>query len=114
MLIKIRHQAKLKGFSLYKLAKEMKLPQQTVYSWASARTQPGYENMERLCKVLDCEIGDLLEKNGNELAIPLLTQEEYDSGLKNEQKRMENIRERAKSLGLDLESCLISTDTISV
>ncbi|MCX5919853.1 MAG: helix-turn-helix transcriptional regulator [Candidatus Melainabacteria bacterium] len=51
----------LKEWSLYRLAKEMALPQQTVYSWASGRTQPSYENMDRLCDILDCAVGDLFE-----------------------------------------------------
>ena len=43
MKIKIRETAKeKKGYSLYKLAKELNLPQQTVYSWANGRTQPSY------------------------------------------------------------------------
>lgn len=62
MKIKIRETAKeKKGYSLYKLAKELNLPQQTVYSWANGRTQPSYENMDRLCEALDCTIADLLE-----------------------------------------------------
>ena len=40
MKIKIRETAKeKKGYSLYKLAKELNLPQQTVYSWANGRTK---------------------------------------------------------------------------
>jgi transcriptional regulator with XRE-family HTH domain len=50
-----------KGWSLYKLAKEMGLPQQTVYSWASGRTQPSYDNMDRLCDILDAAVGELFE-----------------------------------------------------
>jgi len=50
-----------KGWSLYKLAKEMGLPQQTVYSWASGRTQPSYDNMDRLCDILDSAVGELFE-----------------------------------------------------
>ena len=46
---------------IYKLAKELQLPQQTVYSWANGRTQPSYENMDRLCDALSCSIGDLFE-----------------------------------------------------
>ena len=62
MKIKIRETAKeKKGYSLYKLAKELNLPQQTVYSWANGRTQPSYENMGRLCVALDGSIADLLE-----------------------------------------------------
>ena len=55
MKIKIREIAKKnKGYSLYKLAKEL-------YSWANGRTQPSYENMDKLCDALDCTIGDLFE-----------------------------------------------------
>ena len=62
MKIKIKDAVKkIKGWSLYKLAKVLNLPQQTVYSWASGRTQPSYENMDRLCDALDCNVGDLFE-----------------------------------------------------
>lgn len=62
MKIKIKETVKkMKGWSLYKLAKVLNLPQQTVYSWASGRTQPSYENMDRLCDALDCSVGDLFE-----------------------------------------------------
>lgn len=62
MKIKIKDVAKAnKGWSLYKLAKELGLPQQTVYSWANGRTQPSYDNMDRLCDVLDCAMGELFE-----------------------------------------------------
>ncbi len=62
MKIKIKETVKQKkGWSLYKLAKFLNLPQQTVYSWASGRTQPSYENMDRLCEALNCNIGDLFE-----------------------------------------------------
>lgn len=62
MKIKIREVAKTnKGYSLYKLAKELNLPQQTVYSWANGRTQPSYENMDKLCDALGCSLGELFE-----------------------------------------------------
>ena len=62
MKIKIKEVAKeKKGWSLYKLAKELELPQQTVYSWANGRTQPSYCNMDRLCDVIDCSMGELFE-----------------------------------------------------
>ncbi|MEB3286082.1 MAG: helix-turn-helix transcriptional regulator [Vampirovibrionales bacterium] len=62
MKVKIKDFAKTqKNWSLYKLAKELGLPQQTVYSWASGRTQPSYDNMDKLCDVLDCTVGDLFE-----------------------------------------------------
>ena len=50
-----------KGWSLYRLAKELGLPQQTVYSWANGRTQPSYDNMDRLCESIGCSIGELFE-----------------------------------------------------
>ena len=62
MKIKIKETAKdKKGWSLYRLAIELNLPQQTVYSWANGRTQPSYENMDRLCEVLECSIQNLFE-----------------------------------------------------
>ena len=62
MKIKIKEVVKMKkGWSLYKLAKVLNLQQQTVYSWASGRTQPSYENMDRLCDALECSVGDLFE-----------------------------------------------------
>lgn len=60
--IRIKEVAKeKKNWSLYRLAKELGLPQQTVYSWASGRTQPSYDNMDRLCDALDCTVGELFE-----------------------------------------------------
>ena len=62
MKIKIKEFArKTKNWSLYKLAQEMGLPQQTIYSWASGRTQPSYDNFDRLCAILECNIENLLE-----------------------------------------------------
>ena len=62
MKIKIKETAKkLKGYSLYRLAIVLNMPQQTIYSWANGRTQPSYENLDRLCEVLDCTVGELLE-----------------------------------------------------
>lgn len=62
MKIKIKEVAlEKKDWSLYRLAKELNLPQQTVYSWANGRTQPNYDNMDRLCDILDCTVGELFE-----------------------------------------------------
>lgn len=62
MKIKIKEAAmKKKGWSLYKLAQELELTQQTVYSWANGRTQPSYINMDKLCDALDCSLSDLFE-----------------------------------------------------
>jgi len=62
MKVKIKETAKIKkGYSLYKLAQIMNLPQQTVYSWAKGRTQPSYINLDKICNVLNCKIEDILE-----------------------------------------------------
>ena len=62
MKIKLKETAKeKKNYSLYRLAQELDLPQQTVYSWAKGRTQPSYINLDRICAILDCSIGDILE-----------------------------------------------------
>jgi transcriptional regulator with XRE-family HTH domain len=62
MKVKLKELALSKyNWSLYRLAKELNLPQQTVYSWASGRTQPSYDNMDRLCDVLNCTMADLFE-----------------------------------------------------
>lgn len=62
MKIKIKEVAKeKKQWSLYRLAKEIGLTQQTIYSWASGRTQPSYENMDRICDILKCTMGELFE-----------------------------------------------------
>lgn len=60
--IRIKEVARTKkGWSLYRLAKELGLPQQTVYSWANGRTQPSYDNMDRLCEAISCSVGELFE-----------------------------------------------------
>ena len=62
MKIKIKETVReKKNWSLYKLAQILNLPQQTVYSWASGRTQPSYENMDRLCEAIGCSVGELFE-----------------------------------------------------
>lgn len=62
MKIKIKEAAKnFKGYSLYRLAIVLNMPQQTIYSWANGRTQPSYENLDKLCEALNCSVGDLLE-----------------------------------------------------
>jgi transcriptional regulator with XRE-family HTH domain len=74
--IKIKEVARLKkGWSLYRLAKELGLPQQTVYSWANGRTQPSYENMDRLCDVISCTIGDLFEAESYQIKLNLAVNE---------------------------------------
>lgn len=65
MRVKIKEFAReQKGWSLWKLAQVMGIPQQSVYSWGSKRTQPSYLNMDKLCDVLDCQMSDLFEPEG--------------------------------------------------
>ena len=52
---------KNRGWSLYKLAQELKISQQTVYSWTNSRTEPSFFYLDRICTILNCDIGDLLE-----------------------------------------------------
>ena len=61
MKLHIRRVATLRGFSPYSLAQTIDVPPQTVYSWTSGRTQPSYENMDKLCSALNCTMGELFE-----------------------------------------------------
>ncbi|MDD3236640.1 MAG: helix-turn-helix transcriptional regulator [Candidatus Gastranaerophilales bacterium] len=73
MKVKIKEIAKKnRGWSTYKLAQELQLPQQTVYSWAKGRTQPSYENMDMLCEVLNCTMGELFESEPVQKKLNLL------------------------------------------
>ena len=51
---------KFKKWSIYKLANELDLPQQTVYSWAWGKTHPTYANLKKICDALGCRAEDLL------------------------------------------------------
>ncbi len=60
--IKLKETAKnKKGWSLYKLAKKLNMPNQTIYGWSNGRTQPSYENINLLCSTLNCQVNDLFE-----------------------------------------------------
>lgn len=61
MKVKIKEVAASRGYTVYRLAKLMEVPQQTLYSWVNGRTQPSYRNMDRLCQTLQCTTGDLFE-----------------------------------------------------
>ncbi len=69
MKVQIKEMAAQNGWSLYRLAKTLNLPQQTVYSWASGRTQPSYENMDRLCDALCCTMSDLFIPESRQLKL---------------------------------------------
>jgi transcriptional regulator with XRE-family HTH domain len=67
---------KRKNWSLYRLAKELKMPQQTVYGWANGRTQPSYINIAKICEMLECKVKHLFKvveiKEINEPIQPLV------------------------------------------
>lgn len=74
MKIKIKETANSKGISLYEVAKRAGFARQSIYSWANGRTQPSYENMDRLCSVLECTMDYLFEPEKFE--IPTLEEQE--------------------------------------
>lgn len=63
MKVKLREASrKFKNWSLYRLAKELNIKGQCVYSWANKRYQITYKNLDRICKILGCKISDILEE----------------------------------------------------
>ena len=50
-----------KKWSLYRLAIELGLPNQAVYSWNSGKKVPRLDTNDKICKVLGCTFNDLLE-----------------------------------------------------
>lgn len=61
MKVKIKEQAEKKGWTVYKLAREMKVFPQTVYSWVKGRTFPKAKDIDLMCETLNCTVGDLFE-----------------------------------------------------
>lgn len=92
MKIKIKEIAQKKGWSLYRLAKMMSIPQQTVYSWAVGRTQPSYENMDYLCTVLGCKTGDLFVADCSDL--PSLELKRAEREAREAYRRYKTIKEK--------------------
>lgn len=50
---------KFRGWSIYKLAQQLDLPHQTVYSWVWNKTQPSCENALKICRLLNCRYEDI-------------------------------------------------------
>jgi putative transcriptional regulator len=51
-----------KGKSLYWLAKESGVPYNTLIRWRDSTTDSFHSSvLERICRALECEIGDVLE-----------------------------------------------------
>lgn len=61
MKLKLRELLAEKGWSLYRLAKEINYAPQTVYHWGVDRSMPSWRTLDQLCQVLECKISDLLE-----------------------------------------------------
>lgn len=62
MRIQVKEAArKFKQWSVYRLAQAIDMPQQTVYSWVWGKTKPTYQNLEKICKALECTPNDLLK-----------------------------------------------------
>ena len=75
MIVRIKEATReLKKWSLYRLAKELGLPQQTVYSWANGRTQPNYFHQDLICTALGCTLNDLYKPERIELPKKVYTQ----------------------------------------
>lgn len=51
---------KEKGYSTYRLRKEKILAESTIQAFRNG-TMVSFENLNKLCKLLDCQIGDILE-----------------------------------------------------
>lgn len=49
-----------KDWSLYRLAVELGVPNQAIYSWNSGKIIPNLKTIERICDTLDCTPNDLL------------------------------------------------------
>lgn len=48
-----------KKWSLYRLAIELDLPNQSVYSWNSGKIIPSLKSIRRICDILNCTPNDL-------------------------------------------------------
>jgi len=50
---------KFKGWPLYKLAIEMDISNNPLYSYQNGKTKPNTSTLIRIAHVLDCTVGDL-------------------------------------------------------
>ncbi len=53
--------AKFKKWTLYRLSKELNLPNQSVYSWGNGKIEPSLSTLVKISKILGCKIDDLIE-----------------------------------------------------
>lgn len=69
MKVKLRELMYEKGLTAYYIAKVINVAHQTVYSWINGRTMPCKKNIDKLCTLLDCEIGDLYQAEKIDFAV---------------------------------------------
>jgi DNA-binding Xre family transcriptional regulator len=73
--IKLREACRaFKNWSIYRLAKELDVYQNTAYGWATGRVNMSYNTIERICILLSCGIADLIELDG---VLQLTTKQNY-------------------------------------
>jgi len=65
-LREIRKNAKMPQ---YKLSIAMDVTQQTISSWEAGRTEPNMGQIDRLCKILGCDVGDLLKNTYRPISV---------------------------------------------
>ena len=72
MKVRIKEVAReKKDWSCYRLADELGVPKTSVYSWASGRTKPSYEIIDRICYILECTVDDLFEAEPYQIKLDL-------------------------------------------
>jgi len=60
MQLKIEKAAKeFKKWSLYRLAIELDVPNQAIYSWNSGKIIPSLKSIRKICNILKCTPNDL-------------------------------------------------------
>ena len=94
MRVLLRQYVESQGITLYRLAKMMGIPEQTVYSWAKGRSQPTYENMDYICTVLNCAISDIIRPEKVDIAAEKPTLSDVQA--KNHLRRLQSENARLK------------------
>jgi putative transcriptional regulator len=63
MMIRLKEVLKERGISQRELSLRINKSVITVNSWANQKSTPSIEVLIEICKILGCEIGDLIEIN---------------------------------------------------
>ena len=53
---------KQKNLTIYRVAKESKIPESSIYAWALGERKPSYKNVARLANYFGCSVDFLLER----------------------------------------------------